>query len=107
MAEDEGGLTFPCICIHSNSGSVDVNMTAPELGETLYWDQIVDFTYSANASVTTYLEVDGMIPGRAGSLLTALISPRIMPPSKFLTVRAGIQSYLNLMTMIRRELHPM
>ena len=64
-------------------------MTAPELGETLYWDQI-DFTYSANASVTTYLEVDGMIPGRADSLLTALISPRIMPPSKFLTVRAGI-----------------
>ena len=60
IAEDRAGLRSRASASIVIRGSVDVNMTGPELGETLYWDQIVDFTYSADTNVTSYLEVDGM-----------------------------------------------
>ena len=62
IAEDRAGLRSRASASIVIRGSVDVNMTGPELGETLYWDQIVDFTYSADTNVTSYLEVDGMVP---------------------------------------------
>jgi hypothetical protein len=62
LAEDIGGLRSRSSASITLRGTTDLNITAPVLGEVLYWDQNINFTYSANATVTTYLEMDGLIP---------------------------------------------
>ncbi|MDB3958773.1 Ig-like domain-containing protein [Opitutales bacterium] len=62
VAEDIGGLRSRSSASITLRGTTDLNITAPALGEVLYWDQNINFTYSANATVTTYLEMDGLIP---------------------------------------------
>ncbi len=70
VAEDIGGLRSRSSASITLRGTTDLNITAPALGEVLYWDQNINFTYSANATVTTYLEMDGLIPwmGRLASI---------------------------------------
>jgi hypothetical protein len=79
LAEDIGGLRSRSSASITLRGTTDLNITAPVLGEVLYWDQNINFTYSANATVTTYLEMDGLIPwmGRLAFDMTDL--PKTMP----------------------------
>jgi len=64
VAEDVNGLRTRASASIVIRGSIEVNATAPALGEVLFWEQNVDFGYSASADIHAYLEVNGMIPWR-------------------------------------------
>ena len=64
VAEDIGGLQSRASATIVLRGSIDVSITSPALGEKLYWNESVDFTFSSNSTVKSYLEVNGAIPWR-------------------------------------------
>ena len=76
MAEDVNGLKSRAERWISVRRGDDANVTisGPAIGTVLYVDEVAEFTYEANESVTAYLEVNGRIPwsGRVGFEGTAL-----------------------------------
>ena len=76
VAEDVNGLKSRAerwISVR-REGDPNVSINGPEIGTVLYVDEVAEFTYEANESVTAYLEVNGRIPwsGRVGFEGTAL-----------------------------------
>ena len=75
VAEDVNGLKSRAEPGSQYAGDdANVTISGPAIGTVLYVDEVAEFTYEANESVTAYLEVNGRIPwgGRVGFEGTAL-----------------------------------